>query len=291
MNGLIIAVVTGFIGMFGWGTGDYFSSTGLKRKVSEEAGNFWLNFSGVVFCIIAFSIYMLLTGKSFDIPPLSLTDLLSIVVLAVMNFVAYLFFFKALREGDLSVVSSVFSTYAAGAVLVSALVFHETIPSLRLVALGIVIIGVVLVAITDVRNFKKVKGVMSVVPAVIIFSVFFPFWDSIASKGGSLVLVLILDTMLLLLYFFYARMKGKKLVYKVRLIKPFVVGGVLTTLAALAVSWGYEHTDFPSVVSVVSSAVPVTSAFLGYMILKERLTKQQYLGLATIVVGVIFLFL
>jgi len=291
MNGLLIAVVTGLIGMLGWGTGDYFASVGLNKKVSEEAGNFWLNFAGVSFCIVAFTLYTLLTGKSLEMPPLSPADILSIVVLAGMNFVAYLFFFKALKVGNLSVISSVFSTYAAGAVLVSALIFGEAIPALRFVALGVVVAGVVMVAVADLRNFKRIKGIGFVIPAVLIFAVFFPFWDSIARKGGSFVLVLLLDTVLLLLYFLYARLKGAKLVYKLTHIKPFLIGGVLTTIAALSVSWGYEHTDVPSVVSVVSSAVPVTSVFLGYMLLKERLTKTQYLGLVTIVAGVALLFL
>ncbi len=277
--------------MLGWGTGDYFASVGLSKKVSEEAGNFWLNFAGVLFCLVTFSVYTAITGKPLEMPPLSAMDILSIVVLAVMNFVAYLFFFKALKVGNLSVISSVFSTYAAGAVLVSALVFGETIPALRFIALGIVIAGVVLVAVADITNFKRIKGIGFVIPAVLIFAVFFPFWDSIARKGGSFVLVLLLDTVLLLLYFLYARLKGVKLALKMSYIRPFLIGGVLTTLAALSVSWGYEHTDVPSVVSVVSSAVPVTSVFLGYVLLKERLTKTQYVGLAIIVVGVALLFL
>lgn len=291
MSGLLIALITGLLGMIGWGTSDYFVSSGLNEEsVSEEAGNFWLNLSGVIFSLIIFLGYFIFTGNIVTIPSLSVSIILEIIGLACMNFVGYLFLFRAFREGKLTVISSVFSTYAAGAVVVSALLFGETIPLFRLISLMIVIVGVILVSIGDIYNFKKVDGIRWVIPAVILFSLFFPLWDSIAQKGGSLFLVLFIDTLLAILYFCYATYKKSAIKLTHASIKPFLIGGILTTIAAMSVSWGYEHTDMPSIVSVISSAVPVPVTILGYVFLKERLSRQQYIGLGVIIVGVILLF-
>ena len=74
-------------------------------------------------------------------------------------------------------------------------------------------------------------------------------------------------------------------------ITTLAVGGILNVGAGLSLTWGYETTTLTSIVSVISAAIPLTTAILGHLFFKERLIKTQYAGIALIVLGTGLLFL
>ena len=93
----------------------------------------------------------------------------------------------------------------------------------------------------------------------------------------------------LLVYFYLTNRKSEKLTtgYK-SVIKILVLVSVFDSLAYLGTTWGYSiTTNTTSLITVIANAFSVPTIFLAYIILKERVTKQQKVGIATIIIGII----
>ena len=292
MTELVKALLSGLGGTIGWGSADFLSASAMKKqKLDVVAACFWLHAFGAVFLLLFLPTLKFGLKTKVDYPFIDELVILQLLLFALMNVITYLCFFKALSIGYLSVISSVFSTYAAGAVIVSVVFFGETIPFMRLIALFVIIFGIILISVENPAKFKNAKGVAWVIPAVILFSIFFPYWDSLASKGGAAILVLIIDILIALIFFIYAKLKKIRLVFPSKVLGIMFLASIFNSIAGLSVAWGYQSTTLTSIVSVISSAVPLTSVTLGYLFLKERLRPTQYLGLFGLIIGGVLLFM
>ncbi len=70
--------------------------------------------------------------------------------------VAFLAYFRALKEGPIAVVTPVVSAYAAVVLVLAVLFLHERPTIAQLVAIGVTVTGVVLVA-TDLRELTRIR--------------------------------------------------------------------------------------------------------------------------------------
>ena len=283
---LINAFLAGLGGALGWGFADFFSIKAVKRqKYSEASATFTLYLTtSILLWIIVF-----ITGES--ISPLSLTLTIKLTLFAVANVVAYLLFFHALRLGNLSTISTIFSTYAVGSAVISILFFGEQTSLFRILSLLIVFMGILGVSIQNASKLTIIKGWPYVLTAAIILSLFFPFWDSfLGQQEGWLFWVTIGDSLMVLIFGGYLATKKEKLFGFNKGSKIMILGGVANTIAVIATNWGFYNTSLTSIVVIMSSMIPLISAVLGYFILKEKLILIQYLGIFAILIGSAFLF-
>ncbi len=126
---------------------------------------------------------------------------------------------------------------------------------------------------------------------MILIGLWFPLWDKFV--GGQewlfwlIALKLVMGIMLCL--YFYLTNKGKKLLsgYK-SVIKILIPIAVLDALAYLGTTWGYSvTTNTTSLITVIANAYSLPTIILAYFLLKERVSKQQALGIVSIISGII----
>lgn len=283
MNELFIAITAGLGGMLGWGFSDFFAAKAIKlQKITEIQANFtlWLMTSVFMWALV------ILTGQSLQV--LTLNIIVQLFVFTAMNMAAYLLFFRALHIGNLSTISTIFSTYAVGATIISILFFGEYVTPFRLLALFIIFLGIAAVSIQNTKKLTAIKGLGQILAAALLFAIFFPLWDNfLVAHGGAIFWVAWVDSLVAL--FFYIYIKFKKL--RVTKISTTVSLAALANAIAIGLTnWGFATTSMTSVIVVVASGVPLISAILGYKVLKERLILIQYIGIAGILFGVILLF-
>ena len=213
------------------------------------------------------------------------TAAFQLIVIALINVGAYLAFYKALSIGNLGTVSTLFATYAVGATVISVLFFAEPTTTARLVALGVVFVGVVMVSINDFKNLTTITGFKWVMAAAALLSIMFPFWDRYLTNnnGNFLFWVAIVDSLICIVFAVLVIYKGNKIPTKG--LVTVSLGGLANTVAVAATTWGFATTNLTSVVVIISSTVPLVSATLGYRYFGERLIKSQYIGILMIASG------
>lgn len=286
MSELFIAITAGLGGMIGWGLADFFSAQAIKKqKLSELQANLllWIGTSAFMWLLV------LISRQPFE--ALTFEILVQLIIFALLNMVAYLLFFRALHIGNLSTISTIFSTYAVGAVVISILFFGELVTPFRLFCLLVIFLGISFVSIQDTSKLAVIKGLPQILAASVLFAIFFPLWDAFLSSHQSVLFwVALVDSFVAVLFFAYIKVyKKDKLVLPKR--KSSIIFAAAANTAAVALTtWGFAATSLTSVIVVIASGVPLVSAVLGYKFLKERLIPIQYFGIITILIGVVLLF-
>ncbi len=283
---LIIAIMSGIGSLIGWGLVDFFSANALKKnKMSEAQATFvlYLITSTILWTIVA------LTMK--NLPHISPISIIQVSIFAFLNVAAYLLFFSALKIGTLGTISTIFATYSVGASFISILFFNEQTTPLRLLSLLIVFVGIAAVCIQDYKSFKLIKGFRLAIIAAILLSIFFPFLDSfLSNNSGGIFWAALINSIMTIFFLIYLLSKKEKMTNITKKARVMIFAGIANAVGVISLNWGFESTSLTSVIVVVSSAVPLVSATLGYYFFKERLHIIQYIGIIIIVSGMALLF-
>lgn len=286
---LLIAVLGGGGAMLGWGIADFFA-----KKTVDKIGDVKTLFWAQAFGIIPIFVYYLF---NFSLPVITLSTILGLLFYASLDGFGYILFYKALEKGKVSIISPVVAAYAAFAVLISAIFLKETLTLSILLGIGIVFIGIMLTSLDfkglrDASIDKKdiVKGIPEALVAVVLFSIWFPFWDKFVSSGDWLVLVLGLRIAISLIVLSYAKVTKEGVSIKdSSLWKWLLVIGLFDGGAYITLTWGFGATTLTSVVSVLSAAFSLPTLILARIFLKEKLQPAQWLGVLSIIGGLVWL--
>lgn len=284
-----IAVISGLMSMLGWGLADFFTKKTVD-KIDSLRTLFWSQ----LFAMITIPIYLLL---NFQLPTFTFQTILYTLILSFFSTFGILLFFRGLSKGKAGVISPVYSSYAAFAVLTSFFIFHEVIIGLTWLGLGIIFLGLILASF-DYKELKKIdfelrdlsKGIPETLLAAILMGLYFPFWDRFLTNEGwpfFLLLSGVFSSLILFIISFFRKsdlkIKDKKLWKWLFLIGIFNWGGFIFLI------WGFELTRFTSIITLLSATSPVVVITLARIFLKEKLSLTQKLGIGLLFVGLIII--
>jgi drug/metabolite transporter (DMT)-like permease len=286
-NSLVIATLAGLGGMLGWGFADFFAKKTID-KTDDLTTLFWSQYIGVIPVLLIFLF-------TFDIPKLSTFQFASLVPLGVVSGLSYLLLYRGFSKGKISLLSPIFASYAAVVVLLSALIFHESIPLHQGLAIAIVFAGLLL-ANGDPREIRtllnsrgpKIGGVTEVGSAMLIYSLWLVLLDRLLKGHSWVFIILMIRTISVITLLFYAIGKNHPLkIQNKSLWKYLVAIGVFDVAAYSSVAYGFSHTASLSIVAVLSAAFSVPTIILAHLFLKERATRLQALATLVIIVGIV----
>jgi drug/metabolite transporter (DMT)-like permease len=266
-----------------WGTADFFG--GLQsRRLPVLAVTIWSQLAGGLALLLA----LLAQGERPTLRALAFG-----LAAGAFGGSGLLAFYRALAEGVMSVVAPIAA--CAGVVPVLAAVLGGTPPSWAsslgmVAALG----GVVLVSRTTTaeRHPGVRPGVMIALAlySALAFGMYFvlahagsegpdgsPLWTVGAGRGGSLLVLLTI-----------AVSRRATLPWPGRRLPALAAVGVLDTAANLLFAYGSIQGNL-GVVGVLGSLYPVATVVLARLVLAERLSLSQNLGVALALLGVALL--
>ncbi len=288
-NGLIIAIVAGLISMIGWGTADFFAKKSVD-KVGDLVSLFWMQ----AFGIIPLFLFFLIKG---DFSGITWTLFAWVIFMALVDAVGYLMFYKALEKGKASIVSPIVASYSAFSVIIAAIFLGEKLTLQTSLFLFLIVIGIIL-ASTDIaelkkRGFKKedfANGIPEALLAVLLFSFWFPFWDKIVGGQNWVVLILLLRVIMSLMLLFTLKASKKTVIVRDKnVFRWLMFVGLLDVIAYVALTWGYGVTSYVSIITVLAATFSIPTLILARIFLKERLQKNQLIGIAIIIFGIALL--
>lgn len=213
---------------------------------------------------------------------------LSIVVLA-----NYFVFVRALEIGPVSIVSSVVAAYAAIVVALAVLVLGERLNLGQGIGATIAIAGVFL-ASSDLRTlatgFRIGRGVVFAFIALVGFGITTFAGGVLAQSYGWLVpaFAVRLFTVPMIVAIAAARKAWPWRTAGIGMMAFASVVGVVEAGGFLAFMRGSEL-GFVAVVAAASATYPLIPLVLGMSVFKERLAPNQWVGVISVLAGVILL--
>ena len=284
---LEIAIISGILSMLGWGIADFFAKKTVD-KIDDLRTLFWTQLFGTI-PILTYLFF------NFELPYFTSQIILYLILLSILGTFGILLFYRGLSKGKASVITSIYSSYAAFVVLVSFVIFHEVILSLTWLGLGIIFVGIVLASF-DYRKFKDIdfelkdlsKGIPETLIAAVIIGIYLPLWDSFFANEGWVVFTLLNNIIISLTILIISFSKKSTLRVKDKKIwKWLFIVGVFTSVGFLSLVWGFNATNFTSIISVLSAASPIIVIILARIFLKEEMSLTQKLGVFLVLVGLI----
>ncbi|MBI4177599.1 MAG: DMT family transporter [Candidatus Aenigmarchaeota archaeon] len=281
-EGLLLALVS----MISWGVAD-FIAVGPVRKIGNirtlAIGQAAI-FAAMLVYVAAFPGNIHFTNRAvfLSFPPSALI---------ILGFLAM---YKGIQVGKVSIVTPIVSSWSLVAIFIGFLFFQQA-PSANHVAGALLIMsGIFLVAarFQDIRSAIKkhsVKGVPEALLSMLFYGLALAFNKIVIDEVGWLsasFLFSVWQTFMLAALFF-SRNSGKPEISRNYLLIA-VAAGLLNWFGGLSYNLGISS-EYLSVVSPIASASVFVTVVLSFILLKERLTKSQYAGVASVITGIIIM--
>ena len=284
-----MGILNGLLAMLFWGVAIFLAAI-VARKIGNILTLFWMQLFGFLVGLVyfLFNFRSLLITSSFHLIPI-------LSIIAILQVIAYLAFYKGLEKGKVSLVSPIGASWSLMVAILSVIFFKEILKVNQLIAITAIICGIIIISINfkDVFKSKSLKLLTGVKEGII----------SLLGWGVSLFLLISVSKELgwfLPTFIFRLLMLGILSTYLISTKKPFIsktnkfpwlfllLIGLFDICAFFAYSLGVSNA-YGSVVAPISSANTLVTITLGVFILKERLYLRQLVGIGTIVLGLILI--
>ena len=284
-----VSLATGLAAAICWGTADY-----MSRSQSERVGYYRTIIYSQLVTLITVIVLVPVVSPALAFP---LYPVLALLGSGVINFVAFIFLYRAFHRGVVSVVAPVVYTYPAVTAVLAVAILGTSLS----LAQGVVITGIIAGVILLSTRFSELyayfrgsgapgltRGVGLAVGASLCFGMVY-IGIGYAAPSVSFVLpvlflrIVAVSAGLLLAPVLKQEARPGRLVFS----KTMIAMGVLEAFGFLAFTYG---------ISAAGSALPIVTALsgmggavaagYGLAFLKERLEPNQVLGMLLSLAGV-----
>jgi drug/metabolite transporter (DMT)-like permease len=281
-----VGIALGLTAALCWGLSDV-CATFASRRASPF---------GIVLGFHALSIAALLVAVAFVGGLGAATGEAVLVLLAngLAGASAYVFFYRALAAGPISIVSPIVSGYAAVTVVLAVLVLGERLGGGEIMAVVVAFAGVLL-ASADVRQLQRierqeVRGILLAVFAMSLIGVFL-FWIAYYTEELGWLVPILLGRIFTAVFLVAAAVGGRswRLGERSRLVLGLIVAiATLDTVGYVAFNVGVQH-DETSLVATAAAPYAIVPIVVGVAFLHERPAPSQWVGVAAVIAGIVLL--
>jgi len=287
-------MATGLAAAFCWGTADY-----MSRSQSERVGYYRTIIYSQLVTLITVVVLLPVLSPNLAFP---LYPVLALLGSGVVDFVAFLFLYRAFHRGIVSVVAPVVYTYPAVTGVLAVGILGASLSLIQGVAIAGIIAGVILLStrFSELYAYFKGKGGPSLTKGVgtaggasLCFGTVYIGIGYAAPLVSFVLPVMFLRIIAISAGFIMAPvLKQEALPIRLVFSKVIIAMGVLEAFGFLAFTYG---------ISAAGSALPIITALsgmggavatsYGLAFLRERLEPNQMLGVLLSLAGVFALLL
>lgn len=278
------AILFALIPYFGWGIGDVLGAK-LSRKMSPQSGVFW----NLLLQLLFFSFFIPFVLPDFNKLTLELFGIC--IVLGCIMVFGHIMFYKATAKANASVTGTIAGSFSAVSVVLAVLFLGETISMYQVLSIIVITSGIILSMVTvhDLRKDINAKGMFFAVLAMLAWGTYGAFLKIPSVRIGWLLAEFIAMSVVLVLPLFLRINTielGKKSSRSVLLLllSAAFFSGIANYSYSFAITKGLV-----AIVAPVASSYPTLYAPLAFLVFKDRITKQQILGIVITLIGIVFL--
>jgi len=288
-NTLLVALIAGLGSMVGWGTADFFAKKTID-KMGDVQTLFWQQLVGIGPLLLLYLLHPYA-------PHLHHYDWLFMILLGAVSGLSYIPLYNGFGKGQLSLLSPVFAAYSVVVVVLSILFLGEPLHAWRAVAIVVTVLGILLIS-TDVGDLRtsfrrhafRLAGLPEVASAMLVYSVWLIFLDKFLDGKQWVFYMLCIRTFSTIAVFLYSRVRKIQLGVTDKTLWKYLIGiGVFDVAAYSFVSYGFSHTQYPSVIAVLSATFSIPTIILARIFLGERISRQQLIAALVILGGVVLI--
>lgn len=285
MNSIIISVLSGLGGMFGWGIYDFLAGV-YSRRIGPYKTFFWSQSAGLVFLF-------LITAVSLTTIHISFPTILLIPVAAIFYSAGYLFFMKGFRIGNMSIVAAIMNLWAVFTMAIAFLFMDQRLTPLQFMGVVMIIFGAILASLNwdDIKNrtFQLSAGVREAVLGSFFFGSFWNMSEIISEEIGWLQTTLFIKIGIIVFLLLLSLSAGREIgVAKstpgTKLV--IILMGVIEVSAVALVNFGLTVGD-AILITPIASALSIVTIAMAIIFLKDRVTGIQGIGILTSVSGIV----
>lgn len=281
-----------------WSGSDLFSKMGSRP---DDKYSHWKMVMAVGTVMGIHALFLIATGT-----PFSPADIITYLPASALYILSMILGYVGLRYIELSVSSPVCNSSGAVAALLCFFFLGETMSGLQLFGVVLVCAGVFALSVIEKRKDDALRASEGLTPDVkhsrSIIAIAFPLLYCLIDGLGTFADALLLDTviaeeqaniayeltfLLMAVFAFIYVVLVKKQPLKISREKPKVVAALCETAGQFAYVFAIGAN--PIVAAPMISSYCVASLLWSRLILKEKLTKSQYLGIAVAAVGIVIL--
>lgn len=283
------SIVAGLAAAFCWGTADY-----LSRSQSEKVGYYRTVVYSHMITLAVIVVLVPFVSPDFVV---SASPVAALSAAGALNFVAFIFLYRAFHRGIVSLVAPVAYTYPAVTTFLSIVVLGTILSSERILAIAGIILGVVLLStrFSEIRSLVKGRGAPSLTAGVgsavgssVFFGTVYLAIGYAAPSVSIVVPVMVLRAVGIAAGFALApvlhqQVRPSRLTFS----RTMFAMGVLEAAGFLSFTYGISATggSLP-IVAAISGMGGAVAASYGLFFLRERLEPNQVVGVVLSLLGV-----
>jgi drug/metabolite transporter (DMT)-like permease len=282
---MITGILFGLIGMFGWGISDFLAAQASKTYGSLKTF-FWAHIGGLTLLLPAAP--WLEEGNHWNN-----YQVFYCIAGALLYTIVNILLYRSYEKGLVAIVSPVFSAYVIVTVLIGLLIFKERLSSLQELVVILIIAGILLVStdwrsIDRARGVKLTRGLPEAIGATFLAGFFFSILTVLSRQVGwfgPFLRIRICSFGLACLVMLIIRQNP---VVDPRGLRWLIPAGIFDSIGVLAFNLGIQVAPV-AIISPLGGSFPLVTILLAMVFLKERPAAYQYVGIGSIITGIIML--
>lgn len=282
MRAIIFALIT----YLGWGSGDVLTAVGARR-----IGAYSMAFWGILFGVVFSALYIPFAPSS--ILSISFSTLITNIGLGLILAIAWATFNRSLETSNPTISGTIAAAFSPWVVLFSIIFLKETVTLLQLTMIGLTVVGLVLASI-DLKVLKsslKINyGTFLALVTMFLWGVYYTFIKfPIADLGwywaNMISLVVVVVVYLLVLIFRRPKLNSPLSNHAIYAVLGSVIFSTISIFSFhLALGLGKS-----SIIAPIATSSPTLYVLLSYFIFREKMSRQQVLGIFITLVGIVAL--
>lgn len=279
-------ILFSLIAFVGWGTADVLGGL-VSRKIGGYSSAVW----SYILSIVIASFYVPFALQELN--NITSTTVVWLLILTPIGIIPLISLYEGIKVGSASLVGTIAGAFGGLVVILSVMFLGERISFYQTISILTIIVGLLLSSL-DLKSFKikqllSDKGIPYALTAFIIWGIYFTFvkipiknigwfWPAYLSWWGFP------------LVFVFMKLKKIKLLFpkSKNQIWLMLTNALLLTAALFAFNFALAN-GLTAVVAPIASSYPVLFAVLAYFVFKDRLSKQQIVGVVITLLGIVTL--
>jgi drug/metabolite transporter (DMT)-like permease len=282
-----VGIALGLAAALSWGLADYFAAMSSRRAGALRVV--------LAFHLLATALLAVVLFASGDgLSDLAGGDLAWFVFIGALGWLSYLFFYRALAIGPISIMSPIVSAYAAVTVICAVLISGERLSAGEALAVGIALLGVLLASsdLAQIRAIERVAAlgiVLALATAVLIGA--FVYGVAYFSDTYGWLVPIFLARAFSTVFIVGTALRGREWHFphwSRGLVAMIGFIAVVDTIGYVAFNFGVRHAD-TSIVATAAAPYSVVPIVAGVALMGERPTPTQWAGVGLVIAGLVLL--
>jgi transporter family protein len=285
MSTVIISILCGVAGMFGWGIYDFLGGV-YAKQIGSFKSLFWSQLAGLLSVLLL----LFLFTTNFNIPFLTI---LLLPIAAILYSAGYLFFFRGFELGNVSTVAASMNLWPVFTMLVAFIFMGQRLTTTQTLGVFMIIIGVTLASLNwnEIRSkgFRLSSGVKETVAGAFFFGIYWNVSEIISEEIGWLLTTLFIKLGIIIFLLVFSFMIKQELELSQATTKTksiILLMGVIEAGAVAIVNYGLTIGD-AILITPIASALSIVTISLAIIFLNDKVSKLQGIGIATAILGII----